>query len=52
MANGYGGQWIHVEPALALVIAVTARRTPESAARGQALQLIRQALLPAARQLR
>ena len=51
MANGYGGQWIYVDPARSLVAAVTARRTPESAARGQALQLIRRALLPAARQM-
>ena len=49
MANGYGGQWIYVEPALQAVAAVTARRTPDSAARGQALQLIRQQLLPALR---
>ncbi len=47
MANGYGGQWLYVDPARDAVIAVTARRTPESAARGQALALIRRDILPA-----
>ena len=47
MASGYGGQWIYVEPALQAVVAVTSRRTPESAARGQALALIRRQVLPA-----
>lgn len=52
MANGYGGQWIYVEPALQAVAAVTARRTPQSAARGHALQLIRRALLPAVQKMK
>ncbi|MDO5623925.1 MAG: serine hydrolase [Pseudomonadota bacterium] len=51
MANGYGGQWLYVDPALALVVAVTARRTPESAARGQGLTLIQQGVLPAVRRM-
>ena len=51
MASGYGGQWIHVEPALQLVVAVTSRRTPESAARGQGRTLIRRDLVPAVRRL-
>ena len=52
MANGYGGQWIYVVPALDLVVAATSRRTPESAARGQALTLIRRDILPALQRLR
>jgi len=52
MANGYGGQWIYVVPALELVVAATSRRTPESAARGQALTLIRRDILPALQRLR
>ncbi|MBN9403863.1 MAG: serine hydrolase [Burkholderiales bacterium] len=51
MASGYGGQWIHVEPALQLVVAVTSRRTPESAARGQGRTLIRRDIVPAVRRL-
>ncbi len=51
MASGYGGQWIHVEPALQLVVAVTSRRTPESAARGQARSLIGREIVPAVRRL-
>lgn len=51
MASGYGGQWIHVEPALQLVVAVTSRRTPESAARGQARTLIGREIVPAVRRL-
>jgi CubicO group peptidase (beta-lactamase class C family) len=49
MASGYGGQWIYVDPARQAVLALTSRRTPESAARGQALALIRRTLLPALR---
>lgn len=49
MANGYGGQWIHVDPALELVAVVTSRRTPESAARGQGMTLIRRDITAAAR---
>ncbi len=49
MASGYGGQWLYVDPQRDAVIAVTARRTPESAARGQAMALIRRELLPALR---
>ena len=52
MASGYGGQWIYVEPALQAVVAVTSRRTPESAARGQGLTLIRRDILPALQRLR
>jgi CubicO group peptidase (beta-lactamase class C family) len=52
IANGYGGQWIYVVPALDLVVAATSRRTPESAARGQALTLIRRDILPALQRLR
>ena len=51
MASGYGGQWIHVDPALGLVVAVTARRTPESATRGQGLALIQRHILPAVRSI-
>lgn len=51
MASGYGGQWIHVDPALGLVVAITARRTPASAARGQGLALIQRHILPAARRV-
>ena len=51
MASGYGGQWIHVEPKLELVVAATSRRTPESAARGQARTLIRARIAPAVRRL-
>lgn len=52
MANGYGGQWIYVDPALDLVVAVTSRRTPESAARGQGLSLIQRDIVPALQRLR
>ena len=51
MASGYGGQWIHIDRALDLVVAVTARRTPESAARGQGLTLIQRHILPAVRRI-
>ena len=47
LASGYGGQWIYVDPARQCVVATTSRRTPESAARGQALALIRRQVLPA-----
>ena len=50
-ASGYGGQWIHVDPALELVVAVASRRTPESAARGQGLMLIQRHIVPAMRRL-
>ena len=52
MANGYGGQWIYIDPALQAVVAVTSRRTPESAARGQGLTLIRRDILPALQRLK
>ncbi len=52
MANGYGGQWIYVDPPLDAVVAATSRRTPESMARGQALALIRRDILPALQALR
>ena len=51
MASGYGGQWIYVDPALELVVAVTSRRTPESAARGQGRVLISGHIVPAVRRL-
>ncbi|MEZ5606196.1 MAG: serine hydrolase [Burkholderiaceae bacterium] len=51
MASGYGGQWIHVDPALDLVVALTSRRTPESAERGQGGTLIRRDIVPAVRRL-
>ncbi len=51
MASGYGGQWIYVDPALNLVVALTSRRTPESAARGQGATLIRRDIVPAVRRL-
>ena len=41
----------HVDPALDLVVALTSRRTPESAARGQGATLIRREILPAVRRL-
>ena len=47
LASGYGGQWIYADPARQCVVATTSRRTPESAARGQALALIRRQVLPA-----
>ena len=47
LASGYGGQWIYVDPTRQCVVATTSRRTPESAARGQALALIRRQVLPA-----
>lgn len=49
MASGYGGQWLYIDPQRQAAIAVTSRRTPESAARGQALALIRRSVLPALR---
>lgn len=51
MASGYGGQWIHVDPALQLVVAIASRRTPESAARGQGLRIIGHDIAPAVRRL-
>ncbi|MFT3777146.1 MAG: serine hydrolase [Ottowia sp.] len=47
MASGYGGQWIYVDAQRQAVIAATSRRTPDSAARNQALALIRREILPA-----
>ncbi|QTD46892.1 serine hydrolase domain-containing protein [Ottowia testudinis] len=52
MANGYGGQWIYVHPPLDLVVAVTSRRTPESAARGQGLSLIERDIVPTVQHMR
>jgi len=49
MASGYGGQWIYIDRALDLVVAITSRRTPESAARGQGLALIHGHILPVVR---
>ena len=51
VANGYGGQWIRVYPALQLVVAATSRRTPDSAARDQAGTLIQRHVVPALRGL-
>ena len=48
MASGYGGQWIYIDERRQRVAAVTSRRTPESAARGQALALIHRGILPLA----
>jgi CubicO group peptidase (beta-lactamase class C family) len=47
VASGFGGQFIWVEPASQLVIATAAEPGPGSAARQQALELIRGQLLPA-----
>jgi CubicO group peptidase (beta-lactamase class C family) len=50
MANGWGGQFIWVHPALNLVVAATSTASAESNQRGHALQLIRQHVFPAAQQ--
>jgi len=50
MASGFGGQFIWVYPPLDLVIAITSTASPDSNRRGQALQLIRARLIPAAQQ--
>ena len=47
-ASGYGGQLIWVHPPLELVIASTSTVSPDSARRGQSLQLIRARLFAAA----
>jgi CubicO group peptidase (beta-lactamase class C family) len=47
VASGHGGQFIWVDPALELVIAASADTSQASAARGQALELIRQRIVPA-----
>lgn len=47
MASGYAGQFVWVDPALDLVIAVNSTVSPESQQRGQAMQLIRGKLYPA-----
>jgi CubicO group peptidase (beta-lactamase class C family) len=48
LASGFGGQFIWVHPPLDLVIAVTSVVSRDSNRRGQALQLIRGRLFPAA----
>jgi CubicO group peptidase (beta-lactamase class C family) len=48
VASGFGGQFIWVDPALELVVAATSDVSPGSAARGQALALFRQGIVPAA----
>jgi CubicO group peptidase (beta-lactamase class C family) len=50
MASGYAGQFIWVHEPLQLVIAITSTVSPDSQRRGQALQLIRGRLIPAAQQ--
>ncbi|ROZ78888.1 serine hydrolase [Ramlibacter sp. WS9] len=47
LASGYAGQFIWVNPALEVVIAVNSTVSPQSQQRGQAFQLIRQRLYPA-----
>jgi CubicO group peptidase (beta-lactamase class C family) len=47
VASGYGGQFIWVDPALELVIAASADPTAAGGARQQALDLIRQHIVPA-----
>jgi CubicO group peptidase (beta-lactamase class C family) len=47
LASGYSGQFIWVDPALEMVIAVNSTVSPQSQQRGQALQLIRGRLYPA-----
>jgi CubicO group peptidase (beta-lactamase class C family) len=49
LASGYAGQFIWVDPALELVIAVNSTVSPQSQQRGQAFQLIRHGLYPAVR---
>ncbi len=46
IAAGYGGQLIWIYPGRQLVVAATSRSTPESAARGQAMTLIRRDISP------
>ena len=46
LASGYAGQFIWVNPALEVVIAVNSTVSPQSQQRGQAFQLIRQRLYP------
>jgi CubicO group peptidase (beta-lactamase class C family) len=47
VASGFGGQFIWVDPALELVIAASSEVSPASAQRSQALDLIRQRIVPA-----
>jgi CubicO group peptidase (beta-lactamase class C family) len=47
VASGFGGQFIWVDPALELVVVATSEMSAGSAARQQALDLIRQQILPA-----
>jgi CubicO group peptidase (beta-lactamase class C family) len=48
-ASGYAGQFIWVHPPLELVVAISSTVSPESQARGQAMQLVRGPLFQAAR---
>jgi CubicO group peptidase (beta-lactamase class C family) len=50
LASGYGGQTILVNPALELVLAVTATASEASQRRGQSVQLVRTKLFNAAQQ--
>jgi CubicO group peptidase (beta-lactamase class C family) len=47
VASGFGGQFIWVDPALELVIAASSDVSPASTQRNQALDLIRQRIVPA-----
>lgn len=47
VASGFGGQFIWVDPALELVVVATSEMSAGSAARQQALDLIRRQILPA-----
>lgn len=49
-ASGFGGQMVWVFPPGELVVVVASAASPESARRGQALQLVRNQLFAAARQ--
>ncbi|WP_296359598.1 serine hydrolase [Ramlibacter sp.] len=51
MASGYGGQLVWVHPPLDLVVAVTSTVSPQSQARGQAVQLVRNGVFAAAQKL-
>ncbi|MDP3759262.1 MAG: serine hydrolase [Ramlibacter sp.] len=50
MASGYGGQLVWVYPPLEMVVAITSTVSQDSQRRGQAIQLLRGKLFPAAQQ--
>ncbi|MDA7416897.1 serine hydrolase [Xenophilus arseniciresistens] len=52
LASGFGGQFIWVNPATELVVAGTSTVSPQSAARGQLLRLIRNEVFAAAQKRR